>query len=146
MKRQISCKLLTNCYKPITSSSAPDCINASLHNTVIKVYEEVKITMGFVFQPRCEDVGCFLYQAQLDLMYLQMNTKRHRCSRANIICCNYDNTRLVQDVGIRDGEDAFHRFYNNLCFKMREKKQLHTKYSPLLSTHDQNSVLNFLTS
>ena len=30
-----------------------------------------------------------------------MNTKRHRCSRANIICCNYDNTRLIQDVGIR---------------------------------------------
>lgn len=54
----------------------------------------------------CGMLPVFLHKAQLDLMYLQMvemNTKRHRCSRANIICCNYDNTRLIQDVGIREG-------------------------------------------
>lgn len=52
-------------------------------------------------------MGCFFeYKPQLDLMYLQMlkmNTKRHRCSRAKIIYCNYDNTRLIQDVGIGVG-------------------------------------------
>lgn len=45
-----------------------------------------------------------------------MNTKRHRCSRANIIRCNYDNTRLIQDVGIRVGWDAFHQYSNNQRF------------------------------
>lgn len=60
-----------------------------------------------LFSIKTEAVGCFFeYKPQLDLMYLQMlkmNTKRHRCSRAKIIYCNYDNTRLIQDVGIGVG-------------------------------------------
>lgn len=58
-----------------------------------------------------------------------MNTKRHRCSRANIICCNYDNTRLIQDVGIRVGWDAFHQYSNNQrIFKKERKLQVHAKH------------------
>jgi len=56
----------------------------------------------------------FLYAyTEKNIVYLEMiekNTKLHRCSRANIIYCNYDNTRLIQDVGIGVGLDAFHQY------------------------------------
>lgn len=74
-----------------------------------------------------------------------MNTKRHRCSRANIICCNYDNTRLIQDVGIRVGWDAFHQYSNNQrILKKREKIAGSCQTFSQLSAYD-NWIFPFVT-
>lgn len=95
--------------------------------------------------------GCGMFpvcphKAQLDIMYLQMvwmNTKRHRCSRANIIYCNYDNTRLIQDVGIGVGWDAFQQYSNKHCNKKKIEGWCQI-FSPLWA--DDEYISSFLSN
>lgn len=72
-----------------------------------------------------------------------MNTKRHRCRRANIICCNYDNTRVIQDVGIGVGWDAFHQYSNKQSLKRKKIAASRQIFSqPLIG---ENNIFPFLS-